>query len=448
MIAGVVGASLAGGGLFLYKGGTNDIYVGPANLSASGTATSAAGLTVAASSTASGTVSTTPGAKKAAPVSYADIENQKPLPTRPAVIKALYATSWSASSLSQMNHLVDLAKSTEINAIVIDIKDFSGHVLYDIKNGDVERYGAKEVRIPRLNTLIKRLHDEGVYVIARQTMFQDPVLARARPDLALKNISGLASGTPMSKAPLWYDNKKLAWIDPLAKDAWDYNIAIARDAAARGFDEINFDYIRFASDGSLGNIGYPFYNPKTTLKRSAIKSFFRYLREGMGDIYISADLFGLTTVNYDDLGIGQSLEDAALYFDALSPMVYPSHYASGFNGYKNPAQFPYEVVKYSMDRAVGRLLPKPAKTTSATSSASASSSATTTLAVAPPPPPKYRAKLRPWLQDFDLGADYDAQKVRAEIAAAEEAAGGTALYEGWMLWDPRNIYTRGALRVE
>ncbi|KKU14718.1 MAG: hypothetical protein UX23_C0010G0002 [Parcubacteria group bacterium GW2011_GWB1_45_9] len=336
------------------------------------------------------------------------IENQKPLPNPPEVIKAIYVTSWIAGTPSRMNELIKLIKETELNAVVIDIKDYSGYVAYDIQNEDVIKYRAKEIRIPRVNALIKQLHDEGIYVIARTTVFQDPLLVKARPDLALKNkVSG----------GVWYDNKGLGWVDPAAKEAWDYNIAIAKDAAERGFDEINFDYIRFASDGKLSEIGYPFFQETTTLKQSVLRDFFEYLRKELNGIVISADLFGLVTVNYDDLGIGQSLEDAYKYFDAVAPMVYASHYARTFLGFENPAAHPYEVVNYSMASANQRL-----KNLESAS------------------------KLRPWLQHFDLGAIYDAAKIKAQIQATYDAG----VTDGWMLWDPSNryLYVREALRLE
>jgi hypothetical protein len=342
---------------------------------------------------------------------FGDIGPQEPLKNPPKVIKAIYATSWSASSESKMDYLIDLIKTTELNAIVIDIKDFSGLVLYDADVPDVDLYNAKEVRIRRPNALIKRLHDEGIYVIARQTVFQDPALVGARPDLAVRNVR---------TGEVWEDRKGLSWIDPSSRDAWDYNIAIARDAAGRGFDEVNFDYIRFPSDGDLSAIGYPFYNASTTSKTAAIAEFFEYLNNNLDGVVISADLFGLATINYDGLGIGQVIEDAYRNFDYVAPMVYPSHYARGFQGYQNPASFPYEVVNYSMVSAVGRL--------------SVLRNATGTN-------PSSLAELRPWLQDFDLGADYTADMIRAEIRAVNDADPSL----GWMLWDPRNNYTRGAL---
>ena len=356
-----------------------------------------------------------------------DIEPQKPLPNPPEIIKAVYATGWSAGSEKRLNYLIKLIKETELNAIVIDIKDYSGELSYLTEIEESETYGKnREIKILKPNIMIKKLHDEGIYVIARQTVFQDPVLAKARPDLAL---------TSSSTGKQWLDNKKVMWVDPAARGGWDYNVAITQDALARGFDEINIDYIRFPTDGNPDDIKYPFWDGKT-LKRYVIRDFFKYFRQSLPDAKTSADLFGLTTVNYGDVGIGQNIEDAYHYFDAIAPMVYPSHYNKGFNGYPNPALYPYEVVYISVLEANKRLGQYKIKAETSTSTE------------------KYLVKnpqLRPWLQDFDLGADYDAEKVRAQVnavyAAASNAAAATGTPIGWMLWDPSNVYTRGALQL-
>jgi len=333
-----------------------------------------------------------------------DIENQKPLALPPAIIKAVYFTNWSAANPAKIKYLLKLASSSEINAVVIDIKDYTGYVGYDIKVPAVEKYQAKEIRILYVNRLIKKLHDAGIYVIARLTIFQDPRLAAARPALTVKSQK---TGLP------WRDNKGLSWIDPASQEAWDYNLAIAKDVSQRGFDEVNFDYIRFPSDGDLKDMVFPFWDEKTS-RSAVLKNFFQYLREQLPGVKISADLFGLTTVNSDDLGIGQVIENAYQYFDYVCPMVYPSHYASGFLGYKNPALYPYEVIKYSLDAAVQRLN----KMASSTDSI---------------------AEIRPWLQDFDLGAKYDSAMVQKEIQATTDALGEN--FNGWLLWNPENVYT-------
>lgn len=375
----------------------------------------------------------------------------EPLKAPPAIVKAVYMTSWTAATPSRLEYIISLVKETEANAVVIDIKDYSGHVLYNSKLEDVKTYGALEPRIKDLDALLNRLHSENIYAIGRLTVFQDPVLAAAKPEWAVQTAGGA----------VWKDNKGLAWMDPASSHVWDYNIAIAREAAGRGFDEINFDYIRFPSDGSLGAMRFPVYNAAAKDKNVVIREFYEYLNEHMKGVVISADLFGLATENKDGLGIGQVIENAYMNFDYVAPMVYPSHYANGYGGYGNPAAYPYEVVKTAMQKGFVRLmaLEEYAK------------------------PGRRAGKLRPWLQDFDLGADYDAAKVRAQIRAiddglcaalkehaatlarnavsgtpsaiapkADSCEEGSPLYNvyvnGWMIWSPSNVYTNGGLKKE
>ncbi len=334
------------------------------------------------------------------------IEPGKPLANPPSEVKAIYATGWTAGSSLRVDYLKKVIAETDANAVVIDLKDYAGAISYKTGDARISMYGGEENRISDIRKLVADLHANNIYVIGRITTFQDPVLAQKRPDIAVKD----------SKGNLWGDNKKLYWIDPSAKDAWDYNINLAKNAFNVGFDEINFDYVRFPSDGNLGATVYPVTDLKTTTKSAAVKSFFKYVRESLPGKTISADLFGLVTVNKDDMGIGQILENAFPYFDYIAPMVYPSHYASGFDGYKNPADYPYEVVNYSLASAEKRLAAAKAKD------------------------PSINAKIRPWLQDFSLGAVYDAEKVKAQITASKDAGS-----VGWMLWSPKNIYTKEAI---
>jgi len=351
------------------------------------------------------------------------IDYKKSLSSPPEIVKAVYSTSWSASRESFINYVINLARTTEINAVVIDIKDYSGYIAYNTDIPEVEQYSAEYIKIPNIEFLIDRFHQEGIYVIARISIFQDPVLAQARPDLAIHSKSKLSflglSFSYFDPLTLWLDNLKLAWIDPAAKEAWDYNIAIAKDAASRGFDELNFDYIRFPSDGSLRDMSFPFWDG-TTPKHLIIKEFFGYLRQELPDTKLSADLFGLSCINYDDLGIGQVIEDAYEYFDYVSPMVYPSHYANGFLGYPNPAEYPYQVVKDSIQKALRRMIVYNQTY-------------------------QKNVQLRPWLQDFDLGADYNAAMVRSEIRAVYDATGDEH-FKGFMLWNSSNVYTTAALQ--
>ncbi len=363
-----------------------------------------------------------------------DVPNQLQLANPPAVVKGIYLTGWSAGSTSRLNSIIALIKRTELNTVVIDIKDYSGYLSYAVSSTVARDSGALgQIRILHPNAVIKRLHDEGIYVIGRITAFQDPIVAEAYPEWALKN---------KATGEVWKDRSGLAWLDPASEPVWEYLASIARDALARGFDEINFDYIRFASDGDLANIGFPSWDMKTA-RHKIIGNFFSYIRNSLGDAKLSADLFGLTTVNHDDLGIGQVIEDAYKNFDYVSPMVYPSHFATGFLGYKNPAAYPYEVVDYSMSHALYRLL----TFTTTTTTMNGTSTVKKVVTLMRTPDNQFRAKLRPWLQDFDLGATYDAPMVDKQIQAMADAVPTSSdKFGGWLLWNPANIYTEGALQ--
>ena len=365
-----------------------------------------------------------------------DIAPQKPLASPPSEIKAIYATNWSAGNAAKLDYFIKLIRDTELNAMVVDIKDYTGYVGYNTELELPKKYSAVELRIPTLNALVKKLHDEGIYVIGRISVFQDQRLALARPDLAL-----VASST----GKLWKDRKGLYWIDAASREAWDYNSAIAQEILDRGFDEANFDYIRFASDGNLDDIRYPFWDEKT-LKVVVVRDFFKYVREKLPHARISADLFGLATVAHDGVGIGQHWEYALEFFDAVAPMVYPSHYYPGFIGLKNPAVHPYEVVRYSLERAIERM-----KNYELGIMDKSAAAATTSSSLIPNSSFIIPVTLRPWLQDFDLGADYDAAMVRQQIQAVYDAAttsGRADLVGGWMLWNSSNVYTKEALYSE
>ncbi|MDP3696614.1 MAG: putative glycoside hydrolase [Candidatus Taylorbacteria bacterium] len=325
----------------------------------------------------------------------------------PDIIKAVYFTSTTGGNKKSIDHLIELANKSELNAVIIDIKDFSGYVAYNSGIPDVQKYKAEKFYIKDIDGLIKKLHDNNIYVIARITVFQDPVLARARPDWAVKNKY---TGGP------WADNKGLSWIDPACRECWGYYAAIAKDAIGRGFDEINFDYIRFPSDGNMEALVFSYWD-RLTPRPKILNEFYKYMRGELGDAKMSADLFGFVTTRTEDFGVGQVMEDAFEYFDFISPMVYPSHYPNTFLGFANPAAHPYEVIYHTMKSARERL----EKFYQATGNT--------------------RAKIRPWLQDFDLGADYTEAMVRAEIKATQDALGEH--YKGFMIWNARNVYHEG-----
>ena len=341
-------------------------------------------------------------------VSQAQSIPQKPQVTHlktPPVVKGIYMTSWVAGDKNLREKLVKLIDETELNAVVIDVKDYTGRVFLDPGDEPILLAASStELRMPDIKDFIKELHDKNIYVIARISTFQDAFIVKKRPDLAVK-----ATNTK----DVWKDFKGISWIDPGAQDFWDYILAVSRVTYDNGFDELNFDYIRFPSDGNMTDIYYPYSDGQ--VKADVIENFFAYLSANLkkdADIPLSADLFGMTTTNPDDLNIGQVLERAVPYFDYIDPMVYPSHYPTNFMGFKNPAEKPYEVVRYSLDHAVNR-------------------ASTTPL------------KFRPWLQDFNLGAIYTADMVKLQIQATYDAG-----LTSWIFWNASNKYTKDAFIPE
>ncbi|MFH1401997.1 MAG: putative glycoside hydrolase [Patescibacteria group bacterium] len=331
----------------------------------------------------------------------------------PEQVKAIYMTSWVAGTKYIRDRLIKLIDETELNSIVIDIKDYTGKIAFAVQDENLTKYDAVENRIPDIKELIELLHSKGVYVIGRISVFQDPHLVKQRPDLAVKkNADG----------EIWKDYKGISWLDASAVEVWDYVVNLTKESYKIGFDEINFDYVRFPSDGNMKEIYYPLSGEKVANdpekgKAKIMQEFFAYSHNKLNDIdvVLSVDFFGMTTTNDDDLNIGQILEYALPFFDFICPMVYPSHYPATFIGLSNPAEHPYAVVKYSMGKAVGRI-----------------QNASSTI-----------SKLRPWLQDFDMGADYTAEMVRAQIQATYDSG-----LNSWMLWSAANQYTRNALELE
>jgi len=324
----------------------------------------------------------------------------------PDPVKAIYMSSWVAGNQKLRDNLVNIIDTSEINSVVIDIKDYTGRVSYLSEDPLITELGSSEKRIPDIKEFIGKLHEKNIYVIGRISSFQDSYLVHKKPEYAVTDKAGA----------LWKDRKGVSWLDVSAKPVWDYLAAIGNDAYAQGFDELNFDYIRFPSDGNMQDIAYPYSQDKT--KSLALKDFFAFLDQTFHPkgIPISADLFGMTTSNTDDLGIGQILEYALAHFDFVSPMVYPSHYPPTFMGFPSPAAKPYEVIKFAMGRGVER-----AK-----------------IATTSP------SKLRPWLQDFSIGGvTYTPEMIRAQMQATYDVG-----LDSWMLWNAANHYTVSALLPE
>lgn len=355
-----------------------------------------------------------------------DVLTVSHVPTPPA-LKALYMTQCVAGTPSFREKLFILVQETELNAVVIDVKDFSGGLGYPFSDPELARFLSTRCYAPDLPAFIARLHEANIYAIARISVFQDPLRAKEFPDTAVQRASD---------GSVWKDNKGLSFIDPGSAAYREYIVKLSKETYALGFDELNYDYIRFPSDGNMRDIHYPVSQSRINAnpeqgKALVMRDFFAYLQHALKDTgaLLSADLFGMTTTNPDDLNIGQLLEFTLPYFDYVAPMVYPSHYPKGFLNLGNPAAHPYEVVRFSMDAAVERA-----------KQLDEYGVPTTTPSTIPTAACASCKKLRPWLQDFDLGADYTPEMVRAQIKATYDAG-----LTSWMLWDAGNTYTRGAL---
>src|SRR5438270_604578 len=331
------------------------------------------------------------------------------IPLRPHAVKAAYLTYFGINDRRIRGRVLDLIERTELNALVIDVKGDRGWILYPTQVPLALEVGAQGPATMRdFDHLMVELKARGVYTIARIVTFKDNVLATGRPDLAV--IDGRTGKS-------WVDRENLAWVDPFREEVWAYNIAIAKEAVRHGFDEVQFDYVRFPTDGKLQAAKYA--RPVTRETRlPTIAAFLERARKELGarGAYVAADLFGYTAFNANDTDIGQRIEELAPHLDYICPMVYPSGYHVGIPGYRNPVQNAYAVVRESVRLIRTRAAHTP-------------------------------ARVRPWLQDFkDYAFDrriFGVSEIRDQIRGADE--GGSS---GWMLWNPRNDYTGGALRAK
>jgi len=324
-------------------------------------------------------------------------------------IRAAYLTYYGVADRGIRQRVLDLVARTELNAVVIDVKGDRGLIPYRTTVQAALDAGAQgPVIIKDFDEQLTSWKAQGIYTIARIVSFKDNVRASARPDLA---IIDTRTGKP------WIDRENLAWVDPFREENWDYLIAVAKEAVAKGFDEVQFDYVRFPTDGKLGAARYSQPNNATS-RLPAIAAFLAKARRELGPTgaFIAADVFGYTAFNTNDTDIGQRVEELSAHLDYLCPMVYPSGYHLGIPGFRNPVQHPYEVVKESV-RLTRQRSQNPA------------------------------LQVRPWLQDFkDYAFDkriFGPAEVTAQIRAANDS--GAA---GWMLWNPKNDYTAAALRAK
>ena len=325
------------------------------------------------------------------------------LTLQPLTPRALYLSYWAADSRQRRRQLQQLLERTGMNALVIDLKSARGDVAFRSRIPLARAVGAQKVRtLKDLPEFLAELKAQGIYTIGRIAVFKDDALARQRRKLAVHTLDGY----------LWTDRDGISWVDPYSREVWDYNIALAREAAKLGFDEIQFDYIRFPARSDL-------LFSKENLERqrvAAINGFLRRARTRLGDlpVMLSANVFGYICWKHRDRKIGQRLLDLADSVDYLSPMLYPSGFAQGIPGYRDPVAHSAQVVARSLDRA--REL--------------------TGLEA---------LRFRPWLQAFrDYAFDrrrFTAEEIHAQINASE-ASGSN----GWMLWNAASRFSLAGLQ--
>lgn len=318
--------------------------------------------------------------------------------------RALYAPAGVFETAGRLDELLELVEATEVNALVIDVKETDGRLYYATELETAVEVGAvRETPVFDLEELLPMLRERGIYTIARMVVMKDNTVSAARPELAVRTVS---TGEP------WRDNLGGAWLDPSAPGVAEYVASIAADLADKGFDEVQLDYVRFYSDG-------PYAEADTTLPNTqsfrlpAMQRVLRVVSETMATkrAFLAADVFPISFILGDDQGIGQRPEVVMPYVDYASPMAYPSHFGPGVFGLDVPNNYPYEVIDQTLE-----IMNEQAR--------------------------EWPVALRPWIQDFGYASfpKYTPEQVRAQIEAAE-ARGA----HGWMIWNPRAAFSESAL---
>ncbi|HEX9283585.1 MAG TPA: putative glycoside hydrolase [Gemmatimonadales bacterium] len=343
------------------------------------------------------------------PVEIRYVQQESVLLPPTATIKGLYVNAWAFGS-QKLWQLVRLADETEINAFVIDVKDDTGCLLYPSAVPTAQQIGANQcVRTKDVRARLDTLDAHGIYPIARIVVAKDPLLAEGKPGWSVKD---------RETGGLWRDRIDIAWVDAYNDSVWIYAAHLAQEAVRLGFQEVQFDYVRFPDEPRerMATAIFPARRAGET-QREAVRAHIELLRDRLKPlgVPVTFDIFGLTASATGDLGIGQVWEDFVNVADVVLPMVYPSHYYRGAFGFAWPNAQPYRVVRSAMSDALQRSRPLPGS-----------------------------AEIRPFLQAFTLGRRlprYTPFEIREQIRAVEDAG-----ITSWVLWNPRSVYQRGALR--
>ncbi|RAP75540.1 putative glycoside hydrolase [Paenibacillus montanisoli] len=330
-----------------------------------------------------------------------------PQPDAPE-IKGIYVTAHSAGG-SRMESLLKLLDITALNSMVIDVKDDYGYITYPTQNPELLKLGKPKKYIGNVSQMMERLKKHNVYPIARIVVFKDTVLARSHPELSFRRHDG----------SVWQNGKKDSFVNPYRKEVWDYNIAIAKEAVKLGFKEIQFDYVRFP-EGFEKKADSLVFNKTKDKRVDTIAAFVKYAKsqlEPLG-VRVSVDIFGYAASVPAAEGIGQDFVKISKHVDVISPMVYPSHYSTGWFNVKDPDKNPYATIKGAMLDTHKKLKPIGS----------------------------YKPIIRPWIQDFTaswLGKGHYIKYGKAEVDAQIKALNDTGIHE-YLLWNANNRYTADA----
>lgn len=320
-------------------------------------------------------------------------------------VKGVYVTAYSAGG-ARMDQLVDLMDKTELNAMVIDIKDDEGYITYKTDNAKLQELGKPQPFIKDINKLMQRLKKHDIYPIARVVVFKDTILAKKNPELSFRKSDG----------SVWANGGGDSFVNPYSKEVWDYNIEIAKEAAKLGFKEIQFDYVRFP-EGFEKRADSLKYTKTKQSRVDIVSEFVKYARKELAPlgIRVSVDIFGYAASVPAAEGIGQDFVKISKHVDVISPMVYPSHYSTGWFGSKAPDKAPYQTIKGSMEDTHKKLDPLGS----------------------------YKPIIRPWIQDFTaswLGngnyIKYGKKEVEEQIRALKDMN-----VDEYLLWNAANRYT-------
>jgi hypothetical protein len=322
-----------------------------------------------------------------------ETSRRTPLPDE---VRGVHVTMALASVPGKLDHYLSIPGLT---ALELDVKDENGEVGFLLPATSLARKVGASKPYYKARAVAAKARAKGVYLIGRVVVFEDPMLTAGRPDLAIQTSGG----------GVWRNNAGLGWANPYDKRVWDYVVSIGEAAARAGFDEIQFDYVRFPSDGPIESAVYP--GKTAEAPAWTIARFVHYASQQLKPlgVRVSVDVFGLSATR--ELGVGQKPGRLAKYVDAVYPMVYPSHYNPGEFNLSDPSATPGKTVLFSLRDFRNAMLGS-------------------------------KAMLIPWLEDFSLTSDRrPPEEIQAQIDAARRLNA-----KGFLLWNPNGVYTEELLK--